>query len=136
MVFVLGRNLCRNYLSGSIPMEWASMPYLTNMSALSLSFCSFSSFENFLFMIRELTMTFHAVPSPRIICLGLYLLVYNTSRVWHSCTSHTCSPLGVWLLIISLILLYCNEFFRGVEANQFSGPIPDELGNLTNLIGL
>ena len=132
MVFVLCRNLCRNYLSGSIPMEWASMPYLTNMSALSLFL--------FLFQLWKLSLhdsrvnyDFQAVPSPRIICLGLYLLVYNTSRVWHSCTSHTCSPLAVWLLIISLILLYCNEFFRGVEANQFSGPIPDELGNLSNL---
>ncbi|WZZ71828.1 hypothetical protein YC2023_083198 [Brassica napus] len=52
--------LCRNCLSGTIPMEWASLPYLTNI----------------------------------------------------------------------------DKTFRSLEANRFSGPIPDELGNLTSLTRL
>lgn len=43
---LLCRDLCRNYLTGSIPMEWASLPYLTSMLVPSLSLLPMHTIHN------------------------------------------------------------------------------------------
>lgn len=47
-----------------------------------------------IFIIWQVIFGFLAGRSVRIVCLGHYHLVYKTSRVYNSCTSHTCSLQG------------------------------------------
>ncbi|CDY35292.1 BnaC03g59310D [Brassica napus] len=69
-------DLSANYLTGTIPPEWVSMPYLTFMLAPSLCLTLMLHLHDL-----RITLNILAAGSAGIVCLGIYQLGCKTSRI-------------------------------------------------------
>ncbi|KAF2578593.1 hypothetical protein F2Q68_00005805 [Brassica cretica] len=117
-------DLCRNYLSGSIPMEWASMPHLTFISLCANNLSGplppgLQNFKNLTFLGVEANQFSGHIPDEFGNLTSLTGLELASNQFTGSLPS-------------SLARLVNLEIFR-ISDNNFSGIIPEYIGNWSRL---
>ncbi|WZZ10373.1 hypothetical protein YC2023_096294 [Brassica napus] len=117
-------DLSANYLTGTIPPEWVSMPYLTFIwlcgNRLSGNLPTWwQNFKNLKFLLKRRQLC-EKHPRNAPTSGGSDTMLNSDQPDFNMVSEPVCLTIKK----------------RGIEGNQFSGTIPDELGNLTKLVKL